>query len=103
MASNGNVNSFGTYLETVLSPSVPEQSPAAQTPALGMAPVLQALSVSGPQKMSDLLSVSGLDLQSYAALVQTMQNAKLITVVGDASEQTVDLTPEGKALAQHST
>ncbi len=101
MASDGNVNTFGTYLETVLSSPPPEPSSPTATPAPGMTPVLRTLLSSGPEKVNDLLSVSGLDLQSYTVLVETMQSAKLITMSGEGSEQTMDLTPEGKALAQH--
>jgi hypothetical protein len=85
MGSESNVDSFGTYLDNVV-PGDPE-SDTLVTPAPGMTPVLKTLARSGAQRANDVLTVSGLDVQSYAALLQTLQGAKLITLAGEGAAQ----------------
>lgn len=138
MATERNPNSFGTYLETLLTsenqatttsrptdiaqqsehPNEQQAGPSAQPPPMpapnsstGSSPptatplkpalvLLNILAGSDSLLVSDLLQKSGMEIQDFASALTSLQSEDLISYVGEAAGQEVQLTPSGRALLQ---
>ena len=89
---------FGSFLETV------KQSPEPAT-GTGTEPMklLSVLEANGPQEASKLQHALGLDLVTFSKELESMTNAKLVTVSGKPGQEIVSLTSQGHTLAMMGT
>lgn len=86
---------FGTFLETV-------QQSAAIGESTSAVPfkVLEVLDDRGPQEVRALQVSLGLDLVTFSRTLESLIASNLVTVSGEAGNEVVSLTDEGKTLAR---
>lgn len=94
--SPDNVNSFGTFLES-LNSQAPGQQPA---PAGAPLKLLTTLASSGPQGVPELMTASGLAFSDFTDALTTMKTIGLVTLDGPPGQEMATLTASGEQVAR---
>ena len=95
--STGNVNSFGTFLESLNSQAPPgQQAPPSGAPLK----LLTALASSGPRTVPDLMSASGLAFSEFTDALTTMKTIGLVSLDGPPGQEQAALTASGEQMAR---
>ncbi len=87
-------NYFGTFLETVKGEPTREKDTATIPLKL-----LQVLEERGPQPVPALQAELGLDLLTFSKVLGTTVEANLVQLSGEAGNEVVSLTEQGRTLA----
>lgn len=87
-------NSFGTFLETV------HRGTAKRGESVGNPLELTTiLAGSGPMTVPELLRSSEMGFIDFAKSLDTLREAKLVALVGEPGQETVELTSNGEQVA----
>ncbi len=86
---------FRTFVETLERRRAAKKAPSRDPTRL-----LAALAESGPQAVPDLMAASGMAAMDFLEVLKTLREVGLVALAGEPGKERVELTPNGRQVAQ---